>query len=397
MTQIVKQNLSKNIICLWKIKKEIKPINNYNIISCVFFIKKESYKHIDNYINGLTNIINNFKNILPTYRLRIYHDSTVKEILDNILNNKLNDIELYEYDISVFKDGIYHKGVIGTFIRFLPLFDLEYHKVDNCIVFDIDNKIHNYYRDMINYFKENDVKIAYRSRFCYISKRIMCTKNKYPIIASFIYQSIQIPYKILSKFFEKLYIKNDIDIISKCDIDNIYEYGIDEFFMNKYYIKYLNKHNIDRVLVLYNHIDIVSGFKKFFKNYCNKQKTTDYIWKIMYDFFNIINININKLYNYKELNNELILEMLVKNKRYLESQLIKIYKNNSENKLKYLRKYILDELDKLLISKKTKILLKCILNNMNININKINLVNVTNKINLGEVTNEINYIYLDIL
>ena len=42
MTQIVKQNLSENIICLWKIKKEIKPINNYNIISCVFFIKKES-------------------------------------------------------------------------------------------------------------------------------------------------------------------------------------------------------------------------------------------------------------------------------------------------------------------------------------------------------------------
>lgn len=138
------QYLSKNIKCLWNIIKEEEPINNYNIISCVFFktkdfIRKDNIKYID----GLTNIINNFKKELPNYRLRIYYDNTVKDIINNITNNKLKDIELYEYDINFFRDGIYHKGLIGTYIRFLPLFDIKYHKVDKCIIFDIDNKIIN--------------------------------------------------------------------------------------------------------------------------------------------------------------------------------------------------------------------------------------------------------------
>lgn len=381
----IRQHLSENIICSWIIEKDEEPENNYNIISCVFFIKKDLYKDINIYINGLTHIINNFKNILPTYRLRIYYDSSVKEYLNKILNNNLNDIELYEYRIDIFSDGIYHKGVIGMFMRFLPLFNLEYHNVDKCIVFDIDNKIHNFYRELIKYLEDNDIKIAYRSRFCYINERITCTKNKYPLIASFIYQSIKLPFRIFSKFFEKLYMENNVKIIklvNKSGIENIYEYGIDELFLNKYYIKYINKKNINFMLVLFNHIDIFSGFYKFIKYYCKKIKITKKIWEIIFNFLKIININ---LYINEELNNDLILEILDQKKKIIESKLFANFKYNSTSNLK---KYILNQIE-INNNKKIIFLLNCILNNFNINVNKFNLAEINN--------NNIKFIYLDIL
>jgi hypothetical protein len=372
----IEQKLSKNINCLFKIQKELEPKTNYNIISCVFFIKKELYKDLNIYIDGLTHII---QNILPTFRLRIYYDSSVKEILNKILNNFIN-IELYEYRIQLLSDGIYHKGVIGTFMRFLPLFNLEYHKVDKCIVFDIDNKINNFYNDILKYFYDNEIKIAYRSRFCYLNKRVLCTKNKYPLIASFIYQSIQLPLKIFSKFFEKLYIENDVKIIkkiNKCGIENIYEYGIDEFFLNKYYIKYLKKKNISFILVLYNHIDIISGLKKFLKYYCN-DKLYLIIKPIIINFLKLIKIDI-------DFDNTNILELLDQNKKLFESKLYNKFKYYNINDLK---QYILFEINNN-NNNKIKLLLDCILNNFNIDVNKINLAEIKN--------NTIKYIHLDIL
>ena len=376
---IIKEYLSKNIICQWEIIKKNKPLTNYNIISCVFFIKKEAYKDITYYTNGLINIINNFSNIFINFRLRIYYDETVINILDTLLKDKnLDNIELYKYNIKLFKDEQFHKGTIGTFMRFLPLFNFKYHKVDKCIVFDIDNKIHKFYTKIINYFNANNIKIAYRSRFCYINKRIIYTKNKYPIIASFIYQSIQIPSKYFSDFFEKLYIENDqkiIKYINKSDINNIYEYGIDELFLNKYYIKYIIKNEIDFSLLLFNHIDIYTGFYKFVQLYCDKKNIRLKVWKIMIYFYNIINIDLLKFYKNKNINNELILEMLDNNKNFMEKQLIiKIKNKNNLNKLK---KYIFNEL-KNINNKKIIYLLNCIYNNLNIKSNKINIALVNN-------------------
>jgi hypothetical protein len=373
----INQHLSKSIICSWNIKKNKEPNNNYNILSCVFFLKKESYKNINIYKNGIIDIINNFNKILPNFRLRIYYDESVLEILNNILNKKnLDNIELYKYNIDFFRDDIYHKGVIGTFIRFLPLFDLEYHKVDKCLVIDIDNKLYNLHRRIINYFDINNIKFAYKSRFCYsFNKRT--SKNKYPIIASLIYQSIQMPYKILSNFLEKIYIDNNskiINYINKCNISNIYEYGIDEFFLNKYYIKHMNKLNI--ILILMNYVDIVLGFKQFISQ-SKKQKTIKNIWIIMINFFKIINIDLNNLYNNDELNKELILDMLKNNGKNLESSLLNTYKKNN-SKIFNLKKYILNELKNVNYNKRTIKLLNCIKNNLDININKINLALIKN-------------------
>jgi hypothetical protein len=372
----IKQKLSDNIICNWEIYKLHNIIEEYYILSCSFFKTNTLYKDINIYIDGLIYIINNYKYYFPNYRLRIYYDNSVNDIIQNL--NIDDNIELYKYDIDIFKDNIYHKGTIGTFMRFLPLFNLEYHKVNVCIVIDIDNKFNSCFTKLIKYFNDNNIKIAYRYRPCYIcNKRILYTKNKFPIIASFIYQTIQLPYHILSNFLEKLYINNNIKIIkniNKSGIINIYEYGIDEYFLNKVYIKYLYKNNINILLILFNHIDIVSGFNKFFNYYCNTLDKTTYLWNICVNFFKIIKININKIY---EINNENILHFFNSNLKMLENKLLLFLKNNNNHK--YLKNFILYELNKT-NNKKLKILFNCILINLNIHLDKINLLEVNNNI-----------------
>jgi hypothetical protein len=99
----VNQQLSKNIICSWKITKITEPNNNYNIVSVAFFKKYELYKDFDIYINGLKSIINLLPQTLSNFKLRIYHDFSVSEIVKSLYKNREKLIELYEYDIPYFK------------------------------------------------------------------------------------------------------------------------------------------------------------------------------------------------------------------------------------------------------------------------------------------------------
>ena len=85
----------------------------------------------------------------------------------------------------------------------------------------------------------------------------------------------------------------------------------------------------------------------------------------MCNFYKIINIDLNKLYNNNEINNKLIIEMLDINKKKLETKI----NRNLKNPL--IKEFIIKELDN--NKTKIKILLNCILNNLDINIAKINL------------------------
>jgi hypothetical protein len=320
-------NLSKHLLSYWKIKKYDEPFQNYYIISICFFIKYEGY--IDKYVVGLTNIINKFILVLPNYRLRIYHDNTTLDIINDILktisnNNIINNIELYEYDIPILREEnnkLYHKGTIGTIIRFLPLFDFKYHKVDKCIILDIDSNFSDKVINTIKYLDNNNIIFAYHSRLCNkLFPRIICINKKNNIytniMAGFIYQSINLPYKILSKFLEKLYIKNNHKlvnlIINKCKISNIYEYGIDEIFLNKYYLKYFYKKKIDIMIILLVS-DIIPGFNKILNIYVNNDEIYNHIWNFLLTFLKICNLNTN-------LDNIETIYTNKKNERFILSQ-----------------------------------------------------------------------------
>ena len=401
----IKQNLSKNIICTWKIKKNIEPEINYKIISCVFFKKEDLYKDITNYINGLSDIIKNYKKNYPLFRLRIYYDNSVIEDLNTILiNNNDNHIELYHYHIDLLYNKTSHKGTIGTLIRFLPLFNLEYHTVNTCLILDIDDKIRPDHLELIDYYEKNALKLVYRSRPSYkLLERLIKIKNRYPVVACFIYSIIQLPYKIFSNFFENLYFKQDpkiINNIKKTTILNIYEYGVDEYFINQYYLNYINKKNIKYYLLYPKYkdsIDVLVSFGEIFL-YCLKKKY-DILFKlnlkIVVNFLKIINIdfyhfyNIKIIDNIKLIDNKLIIDLFKReniNTNLIEifnydSKITKLFNqkiiNCNKNNLQKLKNYIYYNLKKN-YHKRFNLQFEYILMSLNIRHNKNNLIEIVN-------------------
>jgi hypothetical protein len=392
----INQHLSKSIICSWKINKNPEPPKGeYNIVSVVFFRKYESYKDISMYVDGLTRIIKNFNKILPTFRLRIYHDYSSLEIIKNILkeSNILEElIELYEYDIPFFKeekDKTYHMGTIGSFIRYLPLFDIDYHKVDRCLIHDIDNHFQTVTKDILKFCDDNKITFSYRSRFCYNGVRIMCVSDenivKFPLISSFVYQTVSIPYNILGDFIENLYINNDIilmKLIKDCKIINMYEYGIDEIFMNEFYVKYFYQNKIKIATILFNHVSILNGMLNYF-DYIETNKDIEKYWEFICGFFKIININIDK-----KLNDKLIMKETLKGEKLnLKTKINNIFKN--KNQIDKLKQYIKEIYNKYDLYK-FKLLLTCILNHLlYININMINILLLSTDYKFNAITTNI--------
>lgn len=387
------EKLSDNIICNWKItnKQEIKE--NYNIISIVFFFKKDMYKDKLIYIDGLYNIINN---IIPNFILRIYHDNTVVDIINDLLKKCSSDhIELYQYDIPIFRDTdiFYHKGTIGTILRFLPLYDNKLHKVNKCIIIDIDDvneiKTDKNYNKLLKIYENNNVNFSYRSRYCYgILNRISCLLDtnlldtniiKYSIIASYIYQSFSAPYYLLSNFLEDLYInQNDKlkeQIIKKCKINNIYEYGIDEFYLNGIHLKYLYKNKMIIAPIIIHYNDIFQGLALYIANLRDDNDILLYT-NFLIDLGDQIDITLDKqdiIYILNKYKNSNINDMKIKN----ELRHTNLFK--SLNKIKLIKDY--NKLKQFIINKMKEniklpyfyILLECILNNFNINLNKIKI------------------------
>jgi len=334
------ENISNNIICNWKIKKMNVPKNNYYIISISFFYRENNIDH-EKYYNGIKKIIYIFKHIynILKFRLRIYYDNTTQSDLNNILLNisgsLLDQIELYQYDIPIFRsENIkYHKGTIGTIIRLFPLYDYDLHKVDKCIIFDIDNTFYKFYYDIINFFIKKNLIFCYRSRCCYgIDQRFLCLNNykiiKFPVIASFIYQSISLNKNIIMKFFDKLYFNNNFkyqSLITKCNIASKYEYGIDEFYLNYVHIKYFYDNNIKINPIIYMYNDIKAGILQ----YIDIDDNSNFINKL----FKILNINIendikhtiNKYENIITRYNKNIIEFIKNELHYSNNKLYSFF------------------------------------------------------------------------
>lgn len=392
----ISENISDNIKCNWTIIKK-NSLQKYNIISvCFFFIKNKVNN--DKYINGIIHVIENFQ-LFKTFLLRIYFDTSVKKILFDILNNIdihiINKIELFQYDIPLMKDGNYHQGYIGTLIRFMPLFNTLIHKTDKCIVLDIDNTITNIYNEIIDYSFLKNISICYRSRYGYSLKdRLLCLKDEiiidYPIIASFIYKSgIEIPYFLLSDFLETIYFKNNYNLLSECKIGK-YDYGVDEIFINKYFLNYIYNNNIQFSPIIFNYYQIY-GLLSNYLSLIKDNEELNYYTKFLNIFFKLLKINIKininsytKLKNLKYKintiikNNQIIIKdkinnLLVDNNNLIrvKNVLMKLYKNKYTTNFNLFIKFILQNLDNV---KNDKILVvKIYKNNLKKNYLPVNL------------------------
>ena len=374
----ITEYLSDSIVCNWEIKNH----TSSNVVSVVYFLPEKGAAKMDKYYEGLKDIIKNIPNVLNNFKLRIYYDNSTEKQVNELVKDNQN-IELFKYDIPALQnENGYHHGVIGTLLRFLPLYDNNIHRAEKVIVFDIDNSLLNWYSKLVDYFDKNKIKFGYRTRGCYgIRQRLLCTGTKYyPIIASFIYQSIKLPYNLFSDFLEEVFtdkdIKNKTKLIKNCGLNNEYSYGIDEIYINKYHLMYFYKNKIEIYPILFNHIDIQVGIKDYIYLLSNIKEFNIFI-DFLNKLFNIFNIK----YDLSQLNKQNDIESLKEQLKNILNDNKEINKKKIEytlkiNKKRELYKLLLDTLKSNHQLPEIKLLIKCLLINIQLELNKINIFKI---------------------
>lgn len=110
------------------------------IISVTLFIKEYDEKFRWKYERNCIIFFKNYKEYFPEHHLVLFTDRTYvkSETIESII--KESDITIVEYSCKdlIDKGTKEHKGMIGTIMRFYPLFSEEYREIQEIIVTEID-------------------------------------------------------------------------------------------------------------------------------------------------------------------------------------------------------------------------------------------------------------------
>ena len=318
--------------------------NDLLITVCLFLDKNDSEKKHNKYLNGLKNLYkwtNENK-----YILRIYYDESVVDIIKN--NYIKDDIQLYKYNFPDFFDKKLNKhfDTFGTLIRFLPFFDIKYHKSSKilCVDLDIYGNLTNLHKYMIKLSKDKRIKEPYKffNRFgigyCYkyLPRLQESNVEHLPYTACAIYlENISFPIEIYTNFINKCLLNN-------CDeytnFSNKYQYGVDEHFLNKFLYKYIKKNNI----IVYN---ISNNLYQSYTPATNKDNK-DFIDKFLKEKkiettfdSNKYNVILKNLIDYakkhnKDINDN-ILDCTLKTRMYNRDYYLVTYKNYYKDNKEY--------------------------------------------------------------
>lgn len=354
---------------------------NKNIISVCAFRLITNYKPNEVYLNGILDIISMIDKI--NWNLRIYYDESIlhanneeteieiakwKKLLNIAL--KTNKCELYKYEFKDFKkDDIYHLGVFGMMVRFMPMFNFSFEKKDTIIyISDIDYCLYKNYGNIIDEFMNSEYKMLYRSRLCYCNTYYNVIQNEMhcPIASLFILKE-KLDYKIFINFllqikngtgFYKSYIdkykqenkqflekkikripnfeniaafkqlKNKINLIDEIG------YGVDEVFLTNFIVKKLLKEKIKYMLILKLLTSFIPFWHNFryvnhyFKNLNDKQNSTLNI------FFKTMS---NKLYDFVDNDHDNNFNLIATTKNYTQMLInLKFFMTNHNKLLPYI-------------------------------------------------------------
>jgi hypothetical protein len=357
-------------------KYYIEPKNNYDLISVSVFRLQISYKSMDKYINGLETLAYNFTNPIyfkPNTYLRIYFDKSIirphhesEEINNEIINKwlpllkKLRNmpyIQLIQFihPDFILSNGLYHDGLFGTFIRFIPLFDYSINKnIETVFIFDIDVNLSVLKGTKIVYDKFINSKslIHFKTKTCYDIRTRFLTFSNLPdvglIMAGTIISKIKFPRKLLNDFVQSMqslklsnpningdteiegikdFLTTSINDMSGFTSDIKKEimkttnfiYGIDEFFLNTKVLKYIHDNKIKHstsivpdiskpfftLAVRSNYFKTPSDpqikmFKLILGKYYNNNKS---LYE-NYEFFDKIMFNSKSIYNVNNYNEQ---------------------------------------------------------------------------------------------
>jgi hypothetical protein len=325
------------------------PFTSYNIISCTVFRMITSYKEEFKYSDGLRILFENFQTYFPTFYLRIYYDnsvlsklnsnSTITEFYEKLFAElRLNkQIQLIRYEMDSFKlDDTYHTGLIGTFTRFYPFFDLKENKnINTVIVAEID--IHN---NVLKMLQRNLQKMIaakcdmfYATRNCYdLQKRFTIMKDefdiKFPILAGSIITKLKFPISLLDDFFMCIinqensnckYLAKFNQKLSS-NTDNKIPYGIDELF-GLILKQYLRDKKIPHLICMDN--DIAKPYYNMLLNYTDKIITEEQFKStLQYLLSNLYNSSKTVSENYDILDNILFFKNNDKKKYYINNKVV---------------------------------------------------------------------------
>lgn len=295
---------------------------NYKVISMCYFIIENStaLQKSKKYLKGMQNLINTVKKTLPDYKIRIYCDKPAFAKLNNYLTDK--KVEIFVFNIPVFysnpnsNEG-YHKGYIGTLLRYFPAFDILEHKVDTMVSVDIDNALTPELQKLIKYKLPNINMVVY-SHTCYhvgvrfenmgrldysMIGNLICVNTKKICFPKYLLDEFLNDYLLHSNLHYDTYIKLFLNykykpefeipqIENKKDEQHIkdiniakFVYGVDEYFLNNQIRRYLMLNNISiyyypftsqltrvityLIIAIYfsNNVQLNKDFAKLFKKY----------------------------------------------------------------------------------------------------------------------------------
>jgi len=283
--------MKQSDICDFK-KNYIVTKEKHNVIIVTLFRLKHLYKDFSAYMDGLIgfdNYLSQFNKIKNNIKLRVYWNTSIYETnnLDElnyiktamVKVSKNIHIQLIEYSCNAYKiDDIFDRGIFPFFLRYFPLFDFKDNDTNYVYSTDIDigkaKQDTGYYGYIIDEFnkiiqKKSDYlflsatsyKPFWKSRLnndSIVSLGCMvCGKYKsdYNILINFLKEceyGLKSKDKLISTFYKNYieYINNNripeenrIKKINSYKTDNIFVYGLDEFFITYYLLKHILSNN----------------------------------------------------------------------------------------------------------------------------------------------------------
>lgn len=234
-----------------QILKEANPPSK-KVLSCSFFKMQGAYRDIAIYKAFLESLVTRKSKLLKGFELRVYTDDSGQEFVLDVAKDQ-DHVSVHHYDCPEFKEGNGHTGTFGTLVRFLPLFETG---LDIVWITDIDIPLYMLDPSILTKMKSLKRDFYVNTFFCH-QRKPWNIGVKYPIVAYKIISFKTFPRQILTRFITKLTNGDYADVIDRLNDYNErktpnkkFPYGMDEYFINNVFYKYLKSHDVSIYLMI---------------------------------------------------------------------------------------------------------------------------------------------------
>jgi hypothetical protein len=265
-----------------------------NVVSCAIFKMEDNYRDFSKYSEILRNVSEQYISKLAEWNFvfRIYYDVNCRKELHDTFKRPDDTyppgLELVEYNCPKFKsrtNPMYHLGTFGTFVRFLPHFQNEFNYV---FVTDVNHSTFQL-AFMINQIRECMQRgfktcYIYINSYRYSSPKELCIPELNNILLANVHTNEKVPLSNINNFMTGI-CKGDHNVMidaliakhgeKTANVAYPFVYAFDEYYMNKFFFKYQEKHckDIQFLIVRDNRI---STTLRYLTNHVKKEHQIEF-------------------------------------------------------------------------------------------------------------------------